>query len=127
MFICDPCLHKHYENNPLLISSFVRCEVCKGHARCNDIPSGNLIRKKSVNAINMDELISELDAANKIILNMSNAISSKELAKNTDFTRVIVRMQEFRSAVDHVLCQSKDKAKETKYGRKKSLAKGISK
>jgi DNA-binding NtrC family response regulator len=45
MFICNPCLTKHYTNSESLSKSRGQCEKCNLVAVCNDIPSVYLERK----------------------------------------------------------------------------------
>ena len=39
MFVCDPCLRKHFTNEPSFSQSHGPCEMCRNARVCSDIPS----------------------------------------------------------------------------------------
>lgn len=39
MFVCDPCLRKHFTNEPSFSQSRGPCEMCGRSRVCSDIPS----------------------------------------------------------------------------------------
>lgn len=47
MFLCDSCLQEHFHNSGRLLESYGSCEYCLQVAVCHDIPSRNLIPKRS--------------------------------------------------------------------------------
>lgn len=49
MFICNPCLHKYYENHESLFRSRGKCEICEGLYNCNEIKSSQLRPKQKEN------------------------------------------------------------------------------